>query len=135
MAHHAHHRLLVEESYRCGSQLGYIDECIGVRILVDQRISDVQRALRRIDDVHSTEVLELRTNADDFFDNLYSIRILRIQASNESIGLTCLDHHHTKVIALEHLVIGLLESVTFTLALLGQDTCIALTALLLARMA
>ena len=47
----------------------------------------------------------------------------------------CLDHHHTEVVALEHLIVGLLEGVAVALALLGEDAGITLAALLLGGMA
>ena len=45
--------------------------------------------------------------------------------------LAGLNHHHTEIVALKHLVVGFLESVALTLALLGKYACIAFTAVVL----
>ena len=84
--------------------------------------------------MHRTEVLVFRTDTYHLLSHLDGIGIFRVQTGDESISLASLYHHHTEVVAFEHLVVSLLERVTVTLTLLGEDTCIALTAFLLAGM-
>ena len=131
MAHHADDGFLVEELHAFASQLGDVDQRLGVWILVNQRVGNIQGAASGINDVHGSEVLVLRTDADDLLDHLDGIGILGVETSNEGVGLASLDHHHAEVVALEHLVVGFLEGVALTLALLGQDVGVALTAFLL----
>ena len=80
-------------------------------------------------------MLEFRTDANNFFDNLHRIRVLSIETRNVGIGLTSLNHHHTKVVAFEHLIVRLLDSIALTLSFLCQYAGIAFTTLLLRRMA
>ncbi len=80
-------------------------------------------------------MLELGTDADDLLDDLDRIGILGVETGDEGVGLARLDHHHAEVVALEHLVVGLLEGVALALALLGQDAGVALATLLLGGMA
>ena len=80
-------------------------------------------------------MLVLRTDADDLLHHLHRVGVLSVETCDESVGLACLHHHHAKVVALEHLVVGFLESVAFALALLSEDTGVTLPALLLRGMA
>ena len=75
------------------------------------------------------------TDTDDLVDNLDGVRVLGIKTSDIGIGLTRFDHHHAKIVALEHLIVSLLEGITLTLVLFRQDAGVTFTALLLRRMA
>ena len=81
--------------------------------------------------MHSAEVLELRTDTNDLVDNFDGVRILSVETGDEGVSFARLDHHHTKIVALEHLVVSLLIGVTLALALLSQDASITLTTFLL----
>ena len=85
--------------------------------------------------MHGSEMLVFRTDTDDLINYLDGIRVFGVETCDECIGLACLYHHHAKVVALEHLVISLLEGVAFTLTLLCEDAGITLTAFLLGGMA
>ena len=72
-------------------------------------------------------------HANHLLGNLDGVRELCIEACHKSIGITCLNHHHTKIIALEHLVIGLLYGITLTLTLCCQNLGITLATIALVR--
>ena len=135
VAHHTDDGLLVEEAYSGGSELGNVDKGVGIGILVHQRIGDVIGALGRVDDMHGSEVLVFRTDTDDLVDYLDGIGVFCIKASDEGVSFACLDHHHTEVVAFEHLIIGLLEGIAVALTLLGEDVGITLTTFLFGGMA
>ena len=81
--------------------------------------------------MHSAEVLVLRTDTDYLLGYLGRVRVLGVETSNKGIGLARLNHHHTEIVALEHLIVGLLIGVAVALTLLSEDSGIALTTLLL----
>ena len=85
--------------------------------------------------MHGSEVIVFGTDANDFLDHLDGVRIFGVKTCDVSIGIACLNHHHTEIVALEHLVVGLLEGVAVALALVGENHGIALTTLLLGGMA
>ena len=123
--------LLVEEPHGCGSQACDVHQRVAVGVFVHQRVAHVERAARRVDDVHGAEVLVLRPYADDLFHHLHRVRVLRVQSGDEGVGLARLHHHHAEVVALEHLVVGLLKGVSLALPFAGQYAGVALAALLL----
>ena len=92
---------------------------------VDKRIGKEESTFFRVKDVHCTEVLVFRTDTDHFFGYLDGITVFGIESGDESVGFTGFYHHHTEVIAFEHLVVGFFVSNAFTGTLLGKDTCIA----------
>ena len=85
--------------------------------------------------MHGAEVLVWRTYAHNLGSGLDGIGELGVHARDESVSLAGLYHHHAEVVALEHLVVGLLEGVSVALALLGEDARILLAAVVLAVMA
>ena len=78
--------------------------------------------------MHGAKVIVFRTYADNLFGHLDGVRIFCIQTGYESVGLAGLNHHHTEVVALEHLVVGFVDGVSLALTLFGEHTGIALAA-------
>ena len=76
----------------------------------------------------------LRTDADNLLGTLDSVRELGIYACDECVSVACLNHHHTEVVTLEHLVVCLLEGVTLTLELVRENLSITLTTVTLTVM-
>ena len=128
-------RVHIEEMNGSGGQLGDIHQFVGVGVVVDQGVGHEEGAALRVQDMHRAESLEFRAHADDLLHHLQRVGVFRVKAGDEGIGIAGLHHHHAKVVALKHLVVGFLEGVAVTLALLGEDTGIALTALGLAVVA
>ena len=130
MADQRDDRFLVEKPHALAGQCGDINERLGIGVLVDQGVGNVERAPGRVDDMHRTEVFVLRTDANDLLDDLDGVRILGVESCYKGIGLARLDHHHTEIVTLEHLVVSLLEGITLALALLCQNVGITLTTFL-----
>ena len=135
MTDHADNGLLVEELNTLARQRGNINQGVGIRILVDQGVCNIESAACGVNDMHGTKVLVLRTDANHFVHYLDGVGILGIESCQESICLTSLYHHHAEVVAFKHFIVGLLEGIAFALTFLSQDTGIALAALLFRRMA
>ena len=76
------------------------------RVTVDKCIGKEIGALFGIYDVHGTEGLVLGSYADNLLGNFDSVTIFGVQTCDEGVGFACLHHHHTEVVALEHLVLG-----------------------------
>ena len=125
---------MVEEAYRFLGKAGDVNECLELGGTVDERVGNEVCSLLRVEDVHCCKGAVALLHADNLLGNLDGIGILCIKTCHESIGIACLDHHHAEVVALEHLVIGLLECITLALTLVGKDMCITLAALALIRM-
>ena len=96
---------------------------------VYESVGNVVCATLRVEDVHSAKVFVLRTYAYDILCSLQGRGKLGIYASDESIGIARLHHHHAEVVAVKHLVVGLLEVVALTLSLVGKHLCVALAGL------
>ena len=135
VGNHGDDRCLVEEAHTRGRQLSDVHERLRVRVLVDHRVGNVQRALLRVDDVHRAEVFVLRTDADDLLGHLYRVAVFSVESRNEGISLPRLHHHHAEVVAFEHLVVGLLEGVAVACALLREDVSVAFASFLLVGVA
>ena len=135
MRNHRHDGRLVEEAHGLLSQTGDVDQCLRIGVLVHQRVGDIQRAARRVDDVHRGRRLELRLYANHLVHYLQRVAIACVETGDEGIGLARLHHHHSEVVALIHLVTCLLQRVALALALLSEDLGIAMTAVVLRRMA
>ena len=84
--------------------------------------------------MHRAEVLVLRTDSNHLVYYLDCIRVFGVQTCDESVGIARLYHHHTKVVALKHLIVSLLESIAVALTLLCQYAGITFAALLLIGM-
>ena len=85
--------------------------------------------------MHGAEGLEFVAHADNLLSHLDGVAVLGVEAGNEGVGIACLDHHHTEVVALKHLVVRLLEVCSLAGTLLREDAGIALAALSLAVVA
>ncbi|CCY03344.1 unknown [Prevotella sp. CAG:924] len=101
-------------------QTGYIVEYALVGMAVDQRVGNIEYAPLCVEDVHGSEVLVFRTDADHLLGDLDRIGILRIEAGDERVGIALFHHGHSEVVAFVHLVIGLFEGIALTGALLGK---------------
>ena len=87
---------------------------------VNQCICNVVYALLGVEDVHGTECLVFVTDTDNVLSHLDGIAVFSIETSDESISITLLNHRHTEVVALIHLVVSLFEAVALTSTLLSQ---------------
>ena len=87
---------------------------------VDQCICDVIYALLGVEDVHGSECLVLITDADNVLGYLDGIAVLGVETCDECISITLLNHRHTEVVALVHLIVSLFEAVTLAGTLLCQ---------------
>ena len=87
---------------------------------VDKCVRQEVRTFLTVHDVHGTEMVVFRLYADDFFGDLDRIGIFGVHARDECVRFASLYHHHAEVVALEHLVVGLFECITFAGFLLGQ---------------
>ena len=88
---------------------------------VDKRVGKEESSLVGVEDVHCAKMVETLAYADNVFGNLDSVAVTGVNACDKGIGVAGFYHHHTKVVAVEHLVVGLLESHTLTLAFFGED--------------
>ena len=70
----------------------------------------------------------LGLDAYDFIGNLYGVRVACIQSCDEGVCVAGLYHHHTEIVAFEHLVVGFLICESIALTLLCQYPCISLAA-------
>ena len=119
---------MIEESDSLIGQFGYIYQSGSIRMTVDQSVSQEVSSLFGVQDVHGSEMFVFRTDADNFFRYFDGIAVFGVQSGDESVCVSGFNHHHTEVVALEHLVVGLFVCSTFAGTLLREDVCIALTA-------
>ena len=132
---HGHDRSMVEELDCFFGQFSDINQCLGVRMPVNQCICQEISAFLGVQDVHGTEMLVLRTDADYLLGYLDGVGVFSVQTGNESISFSGFYHHHTEVVAFEHLVVRFLEVGALAGTLLGKDTGITFTARSFVRMA
>ena len=66
-------------------------------------------------------MLVFRTDADNFFCYFDGIAVFGVQSGDESIRVSGFNHHHTEVVALEHLVVGLFVCSAFAGTFLRED--------------
>ena len=78
--------------------------------------------------MHRTEMLVLRLYADNFFGNFDRIAVFGIKTGDECICIACFHHHHTEVVAFEHLIVGFLIGGTLASTLFGKNAGVAFTA-------
>ena len=71
--------------------------------------------------MHCGKCAEAFLHTNNLFCHLNGVRILCIEAGNEGVGIAGLNHHHTKIVAFEHLVVGLFKGVSLALALVGKN--------------
>lgn len=71
--------------------------------------------------MHCCKCAILLTNTNHLLRNLDSVRILSVKTGDERVGVACLNHHHTEVVALVHLVVCLLEGVALTCTASSRD--------------
>ena len=87
---------------------------------VDQRICNIIYTLLGVEDVHGSEGLVSVADADYVLSHLDGVAILGVETSDECICIALLNHRHTEVVALVHLIISLLEAVALASTLLCQ---------------
>src|SRR5574344_2752019 len=73
--------------------------------------------------MHSSKGVELWSNSNHFFCNLYCIAILCVQSCNKRVSIAIFNHAHTKVIAFIHLVVCFIKCVSLTSALFCKMFC------------
>ena len=78
--------------------------------------------------MYRSEVVVFWSDADDLLGHLDSIGELGVYTRDEGVCLTCLHHHHAEVVALEHLIVCLLEVIALAAAFVGQYLSITLAA-------
>ena len=69
-----------------------------------------------------------RTDTDDLLCQFRHFRVTAVNAGNESVRITCLDHHHTKRVTVHHLLASLGVGNTLAGTLLRKDTGVTMTA-------
>ena len=125
---HSHNRFLVEESYCIGRESCDVYQGICVRMTVYQSICNEISSFFGIKYVHCSEMVVSFLDSDNFLSYLDSVAVLGIKSCNESICITGFNHHHTEVVAFEHLIVGFLEVCSLTGTFFAQDACIAFAA-------
>ena len=124
---HCHYRLVVEEFHRMVGEQGYVDQRLRVRMPVYEGVGKVVGAFLGVHDVHRPEMVESRPYPDDLLRHLYGVAVLGVRASDEGVGIACLDHHHPEIVRLEHLVAGFVVCGPLTRSFLREDMCIRLS--------
>ena len=81
--------------------------------------------------MHCGECAVLVADADHLLGYLDGIRILGVKTGDERVGVSRLYHHHTEVVALVHLVVGLFKGVALSCALLCEVLSVSSAAALL----
>ena len=123
---HGHYRLMSEELHRIMRQAGDVDQHLRRGVAVDQCIGNEEGTLLAGQDVHRTEMLIGRTDADDLLSQPRHLRIAAIDTGHEGIRLAGRYHHHTKRIAIHHFLAGLGEGDALACLLLGEDAGVAM---------
>ena len=121
---HGHYRFLVEETYSLGRQFGNVYQGIGVRMTVNQCIGNEISSLLGVQNMHGTEMFVSRLDTDNFLGNLDRVGVLGVQSGYKGICFAGFHHHHTKVVAFEHLVVCFLEVGSFAGTFFAEDACI-----------
>ena len=132
---HRHHRLVSEELHGVVRQAGDIDQYLGRRVTVDQRIGHEEGTLLTSQDVQGTEMLVTRADADDLLRHLGNLRVAAVYARHESVSVAGSHHHHTERIAVYHLLASLRVSHALTCLLIRKNTGVAVAAFRLAVVA
>ena len=92
IAYHGNVRLLIEEPYAMGGQLGDIIKCLLIRMAVDKSISQIEHTFLSVQNVHSGKVLVFRLNAYNLLRNLDSVAIFSVKSGDEGVGIAILNH-------------------------------------------
>ena len=128
VAQHGNNRSVIKEPHSLVCQFCNIYQGGGIRVTVDQGISQEVGSLFRIQDVHRSEVVVFGTNTDYFFGHFDCITVFSIQSGDESVGISGFHHHHTEVITLKHFIRCFVIRSTFTGTFFGQYLCITFAA-------
>ena len=128
---HGHDRRAVEEAHRRGGEAGNVFKSLLVGVAVDERVGDEVDAFLGIYEVHRGEVVIALANADYFIGHLNRVGIFCVKAGDESICFARLHHHHTEIVALVHLIDGLLQGVALALHLFREYLGVAQAAVCL----
>ena len=125
---HRHHRLVSEELHGVVRQAGDIDQYLGRRMTVDQRIGHKERTLLARQDVQGAEMLVARTDTDDLLRHLGNLRVAAVYTRHESVGVAGSHHHHTKGVTVYHFLASLRVGHALARLLVGKDTGVAVAA-------
>ena len=125
---HSHHRLFVEELNGVLSQFSHIYEGVGARVAIDECVGYEECAVLGVEYMHGAEVVISWLYAHHFLCHLDGVAVFCVGAGDKCVGFAGFHHHHTEVVALEHLIIGFLECVAFAGALGGKYLGVALAA-------
>ena len=112
---------MVEELDSIVGELGNVDEDVGRRVTVDEGVGHEERAALGVEDVHCADMLKTAADADSFLGCLDKILVLGIYTGNHGVCRTCLDHHETEVVAVEHLLVILVVCRSLTTLLVNHD--------------
>ena len=104
---------MIEEADCFVRQFGDINQCACIRVAVNQCICQEVSAFLRVQDMHGSEMFESRLDADYFFGNFDRVAISRIKSRDKRVGISGFNHHHTEIVAFEHLVVGFFVSKAF----------------------
>ena len=101
-----------------GRELSNVYQYILVWMAVDESVGKEEHTLLCVKDVHCGKRIILFAYADNLLGYLDGVRVFSIQTCDESVGITSLNHHHTEVVALVHLIVSLLKGIALTSTLL-----------------
>ena len=118
---HRDDRCMVEETDCLVSQFGDVNQSFRIRMTVDQRICQEVSTLLRIKNVHCSEMVESGLDADHFFGNFDGVAVSGIESGDKCVCISGFYHHHTEVVAFEHLVVGFFVCKAFAGTFFGKD--------------
>ena len=72
--------------------------------------------------MHRSEVVESGLDADYFFGHFDGIAVSCIKSGDKCVCVSGFYHHHTEVVAFEHLVVGFFVSKAFAGTFFRKDT-------------
>ena len=123
---HRDNRCVIEETNCFVGQFGDINQCFRIGMTVNQCVCQEVSTFLGVQDMHGTEVFEARLDADHFFCHFDRIAISCIKTGDECICIACFHHHHTEVVAFEHLVVGFFVGKSFACTFFCKDAGVTL---------
>ena len=115
---------MVEKFHRVGAQSCNVVKCVSVGVAVDQRVGQINGTLLGVDDVEGGKMLVGRTDTNNFLGHFDDACSLGVKTGDKGIGIARFYHHHTKVIALVHLVVCNLQGAAVAAVALSENACI-----------
>lgn len=112
-----------------------VDKRVAILRLVDHRVGKVIHTPLGVHYMHRCKMAVVRTYANHVAGNRRHLRVVGICSRHKGIGIACLNHHHTEIIAVKHLLQSLAARIAVASALLSEHRRIARTAFRLAVMA